>query len=128
MMIIAADETASETPRPAPRPGWTPRRLIRRFPALLPAVLPAVLPALFPVLLALTMVLPAAGARAQSGDRPLLVEGRNSVYQRVLTRPGAQFHLPTDRRPRRRWRILQRQCGEPFLQQGIVAGFHCASS
>ena len=29
-------------------------------------------------------------------DRPLLVEGRQTVYQRVLTRPGAAQHVAPD--------------------------------
>ncbi|WP_424986232.1 vWA domain-containing protein [Microbulbifer sp. S227A] len=33
---------------------------------------------------------------AQGGERPLLVEGRKTVYQRVLTRPGARGHGAPD--------------------------------
>jgi serine/threonine-protein kinase PpkA len=49
-------------------------------------------PALMAICAALALILPGP-AMAQSGDRPLLVEGRKSVYQRVLTRPGA-LHYP----------------------------------
>lgn len=41
------------------------------------------------------LVLAAAPAWAQS-PRPLLVEGKTTVYQRVLTRPGAAEHLAPD--------------------------------
>lgn len=38
----------------------------------------------------LCMILPHGPAAAQQ-DRPLLVDGRNSIYQRVLSRPGARL-------------------------------------
>lgn len=45
--------------------------------------------------LALALGMGAAPSLAQSPDRPLLVEGRKTVYQRVLTRPGAlKFPAP----------------------------------
>jgi hypothetical protein len=46
--------------------------------------------ALAGVALVLAALLPGAGVLAQT--RPLLVEGRQTVYQRVLTRPGAMLH------------------------------------
>lgn len=48
-------------------------------------------PILLAVCAALILALPAP-ALAQAKDRPLLAEGRKSVYQRVLTRPGALGH------------------------------------
>lgn len=43
-------------------------------------------------LAALTLTFSAPAAPAQDTRRPLLKEGRNTVYQRVLTRPGALLH------------------------------------
>jgi len=39
--------------------------------------------------IALGLGLPAASAPAQTADRPLLMDGATTLYQRVLTRPGA---------------------------------------
>ena len=44
----------------------------------------------FAVLVALSLVLPQAGFAQQ--ERPLLVEGTKTVYQRVLTRPSTPLH------------------------------------
>ena len=51
--------------------------------------------------IALTLALALAGpvAYAQSGPRPLLVEGRKTVYQRVLTRPDAPRYAETNGAP-----------------------------
>ena len=43
------------------------------------------------LLLAVLMLGPVP-ASAQEVQRPLLAEGKTSVYQRVLTRPGALLH------------------------------------
>jgi hypothetical protein len=53
--------------------------------------------ALVVVLLAVSVVMPAAApAQAQEPTRPLLAEGRQTVFQRVLTRPGAMLHGEPD--------------------------------
>ncbi len=45
--------------------------------------------------------------RAQTSERPLLVEGRETVYQRVLTRPGALHHAEPDADPTRGYPAFQ---------------------
>lgn len=44
----------------------------------------------------IVLALGAGLVRAQPAQRPLLVDGRKTVYQRVLTRPGARLHPAPD--------------------------------
>ena len=51
------------------------------------------------IALALALALAGPVVQAQSGARPLLVEGRKTVYQRVLTRPDAPRYSETNGAP-----------------------------
>ncbi|MFD3189416.1 vWA domain-containing protein [Sedimentitalea sp. HM32M-2] len=55
----------------------------------------------------LVVGLPAAPLLAQDNQRPLLVEGRKTVYQRVLTRPGALHHAAPEAAPTRGYPAFQ---------------------
>lgn len=71
------------------RPAWS-GRVILLFLALLPLAL-----------------VNGAAALAQTPQRPLLVDGRKTVYQRVLTRPGARLHAAPDAAAGRQYPAFQ---------------------
>ncbi len=58
-------------------------------------------------LILLAPLVAAGGVLAQGADRPLLVEGRKTVYQRVLTRPGALGYPAPDAAPSRDYPAFQ---------------------
>lgn len=63
--------------------------------------------------------LPASEAQAQTAERPLLVEGRETVYQRVLTRPGAMHHPSPDAAATRGYPAFQ-----PLYVYGVQTGWY----
>ena len=63
--------------------------------------------------------LPALPVLAQSTERPLLAEGRNTVYQRVLTRPGAMQHATPDAAPDRGFPAFL-----PLYVYGVQSGWY----
>ncbi len=65
------------------------------------------LPRVLVLTLALFVGLPSTEATAQTAERPLLAEGRQTVYQRVLTRPGARLHPAPDATPERQYPAFQ---------------------
>lgn len=67
----------------------------------------------------LAVTLAAAPVRAQAPERPLLVEGRKTVYQRVLTRPGAQLYPAPDAAAIRSYPAFQ-----PLYVYGVRPGWY----
>lgn len=64
-------------------------------------------------------LLMARSAPAQDGIRPLLVEGRKTVYQRVLTRPGALMYGSPAGAPQRGYPAFQ-----PLYVYGVEPGWY----
>ncbi|WP_458877519.1 vWA domain-containing protein [Arenibacterium sp. CAU 1754] len=58
-------------------------------------------------------------ALAQQADRPLLAEGRKTVYQRVLTRPGAVLYAAPDGLSTRAYPAFQ-----PLYVYGVTPGWY----
>ncbi len=81
-----------------------------------PRRLPACLTAL---VIGLSVAVAAGPLRAQGGERPVLVEGRKTVYQRVLTRPGALHHAAPDVDPTRGYPAFQ-----PLYVYGVEPGWY----
>ncbi len=64
-------------------------------------------------------LLSAPVVQAQQAQRPLLVEGRQTVYQRVLTRPGAASHPTPAAAPTRGFPAFQ-----PLYVYGVQPGWY----